>query len=417
MRNTMTRWKQDKFYLSTFDPMRHDATPAQAEEFIRLTREAGFNLVEFTFRDRAQVTTALEACEKAGVASIVQDPCFGGVGSGSFENSPFKGGRCLPSEETVREAVTYYRRFSHVLGFYVWDEPQATAFADCRRNTDLFRAIAPDKLAFSVIYPSYGVYTWKDTSALDWTDNGYTRYVNGYLETVDPDVFSMDYYAFYMNRRTEDIRHCDLWRDLGYCRKRALELNKPQWFYYQGHGEFVASDDAIAEMTPEKVQMQMYAALAYGVKQLSCFCSSPLLFDGYVKNARFYEPIRTINGRICRLGNELLDKTPLKIYHSGLEADYVPLYFLDDITADGVIAAASPDLVIGRLTDDAGRVYLMVSNLSFSAPRDAVLSLAAPYAAEAFDEDTGVYAPPVTTDSLSFTLSAGHGRLFRLTQR
>ena len=72
--------------------------------------------------------------------------------------------------------------------------------------------------------------------------------------------------------------------------------------------------------------------------------------------------------------------------------------------------------MIGRRADDAGRAYLMVSNLSFEESRDAVLTLAAPYAAEGFDEDAGVYVPLGTTGELSFTLSPGHGRLFRLTR-
>ena len=405
----MDRWKQKEFYISTFDPMIHNATPEQAEKFIRWTKEANFNMVEFTFRNREEVTIAVEACEKVGMQSLVQDPCFGGVGSGSF-----LGGRCLPSEETVREAVDYYSRFSQIMGFYVWDEPQATVFEDCRRSTDLFRRLAPDKLAFSVIYPSYGVYTWKDANGMDWSDNGYTRYVNGYLETVDPDVFSMDYYVFYMNRRIHDLRYYDLWRDLGYCRKCALELNKPQWFYYQGHGDFEPKDgDAIAEMNPDKVRVQMYAALSYGVKQLSCFCSSPLLFDGEEKNPRFYEPVKKMNRRIRCIGNELLDKVPVKIYHTGISEEYIPLYFLDRLEEDGVIASAGDELIVGRLEQEDTQ-YLMVTNQRFESSNEGCLTLMTPYRIAVFDEDTGEYTDLGVDTRIFYTLTPGHGQLYRL---
>lgn len=399
----MERWQQKEFYISTFDPFKHDATPEEAEQLIRWTKEANFNLVEFTWRNRAEVTVGVEACEKVGMPTLVQDPTFGGIGDDDRH----------ATEETVREALEYYGKYEHILGYYVWDEPAASVFKPCRALTDLFRRLAPDKLAFSVVFPSYGVYTWA-SSDMDWKNNGYVKYIDGYLETVDPDVFSMDYYVFQMNKGIREVRYYDLWRDLGYCRRRALELGKPQWFYYQGIGDFAPVDgDCLADMTPEKLMVQMYAALSYGVKQLSCFTSVGLIIRDTEKTELF-DAVKEINRRVLNVGNELLDKTPVAIYHTGIDDAYVEPYFLDRLEEDAVIASAGDELILGRLMKDDAQ-YLMVTNQRFVEENSGIIALRTPARIWEYDEDKAVYVDRGVGDTVTYALTPGHGRLYRLT--
>lgn len=400
----MNRWKQKEFIISTFDAMKHDATPEEAEMYMRWTKEANFNLVEFTFRDRQQVTTALDACEKVGIDSLVQDPSFGGIGSTDRQ----------ATEEIVKENLEYYGKYKRVIGFYVWDEPTEAMFQPCRRLTDLFRQLAPDKLAFSVVFPSYGVYNWK-SSDMDWKNNGYVRYIDGYLDTVDPDVFSMDYYVFQMNRKATDLRYYDLWRDLGYCRVKALELNKPQWFYYQGISPFgIPEVHHLSEINAEKIRVQMYAALSYGVKQLSCFTSGGLLFDSKKgEKTHLYEDVKEMNRRILNLGNELLDKQSVKIYHTGVDEEYIAPYFLDRLEEDEVIAAAGDELVLGRLTKEDDQ-YLMVTNQRFMDGNAGSIRLREVAHVYAYDDDTAAYEDLGVTDEIVYDLDKGFGKLYRL---
>ena len=71
------RFQQDTFYISTFNAI-------SSEEHMRAQlqhhKDTGFNLVEFTFKDRETVLRALPICEELGLKSIVQDRDFGGIG-------------------------------------------------------------------------------------------------------------------------------------------------------------------------------------------------------------------------------------------------------------------------------------------------------------------------------------------------
>lgn len=401
----MNRWKQKEFYIGTFDPVHHGVTVEECEQALRLTKEAGFNLLEITWRNREEATVVMEANEKVGIPTLLQDPSFGGIGS----KDPGA------TEETVKENLEYYGKYSTILGYYVWDEPMESTFQACRELTDIFRRLAPDKLAFSVVLPSYGIYNW-ESSDVDWTNNGYIRYIDGYLKTVDPDIFSMDYYVFQINRKATDLRYYDLWRDLGYCRVKALELNKPQWFYYQGISPFCIPDvDCLSEMSAEKYQVQMYAALSYGVKQLSCYTSDGLLIKPgtATEKTHLYDAVKEINRRIMNLGNELLDKESVKIYHTGINEDYLAPYFLDRLEEDEIIAATGDELVLGRLTKDDDQ-YLMVTNQRFLDGNQGVIQLRAPAHVWAFNEDTATYEDLGVMQEIAYDLQPGKGILYRL---
>ncbi|MHB1452593.1 MAG: hypothetical protein ACYCYM_01385 [Saccharofermentanales bacterium] len=342
------RWKQDHFILSTF---------SGGDDFrsLSILKDAGFNLVEFTFKSREAVTKALEACEVLELESLVQDRSFCGIGDSGV----------AATDEIVQEAIDYYSRFRHIMGYYIWDEPFLDCFQKCRNTTDIFRRLAPDKLAFSVVFPSYGVYTWAE-GTYSWEKNEYAEYINEYLKIVDPDVFSMDYYVFQMNADIHELNYYDLWRDLGYCRKMALETDKPLWFYYQGLGLFNPADkNFIADMTPEKIRVQMSASLAYGVKQLSCFCAAGLIFDQNNEKTFMFEHVKEINQEILSLGEYLLDKASYKLYHTGIKNEYLPGYFLDDLAEDDLISEVGDHLIIGRMKDETQQNYLVVVNKEF----------------------------------------------------
>jgi len=393
------RWKQKGFIISTFSGGDNYNT-------LKLLKEANFNMVEFTFKPRETVTRALEACESLQLPSLVQDKSFCGIGNG-FAHA---------DDDIVKEAVDYYSRFKQILGFYVWDEPTHECFEECRNTTDLFRKHAPDKLAFSVVFPSYGVYTWSG-SAYNWEQNTYVQYIDGYLKTVDPDVFSMDHYVFQVNRGIHELKHYTLWKDLGYCRKRALELNKPLWFYYQGLGHFDPPDkkDYIYDMTPAKIRVQMSAALAYGVKQLSCFTAAGLIFDSDGVKTHMYEPVKEINARIQKIGDFLFDKTSTKLYHTDFDAEEAFKYFLDNINEDDLIEEAEKGLILGRFKGAGDSEYLVIVNREFEKRARGVLRLKGIYDIRQFCDESGELIPMSRSNAICYDLAEGSCSVYELT--
>ena len=87
----MTTWKQPRFFISTFKALPHDAggleRPYTLEDYrriVRLTKEAGINLIENAIMSRAEGLQAFEACEAEGMRFLAQnitaDKGYSGMG-------------------------------------------------------------------------------------------------------------------------------------------------------------------------------------------------------------------------------------------------------------------------------------------------------------------------------------------------
>lgn len=402
------RFQQDTFYISTFNAI-------SSEEHMRAQlqhhKDTGFNLVEFTFKDRETVLRALPICEELGLKSIVQDRDFGGIG---FEQDNI----VVTTDEMVQRAAERYAPFKEVLGFYVWDEPAFENFSTCRDTINRFRRFAPDKLGFSVMVPSYGIYAWQANDT--WTgdvpleERPYAKYVRQYIEETDCDVVSVDYYPFAVSKEARLIEN-DMWRDMGCVRKYAKAAGRPFWFYFQGKWDFPASDDVGGiGMTYEKLAVQAYAALAYGVKQLSYFTSSSLVSVTTDAKGPLYDEVKRLNHKMMNLGTFLLHKESDVICHTGLPEDLRQAYFLDG-PEDIAFVRAMPDrLIAGTFTDGTNAKYLMLSNKDFENAVSGELQLDGRYAVSLFDDEDGTLKPLGCADRAAVTLAPGEGRLYVL---
>lgn len=404
-------WKQDKFYISTFNATAGD--PRYMEAQLRHHKDAGFNLIEFTFKSREYVLQALEYCEKLELPSIVQDADFSGIGLDHIVES---------TDESVQQAIKRYAPFSQVLGFYVWDEPGFASFPICRATIDRFRKYAPDKLAFSVMVPSYGIYNWQ-VSNWDAEKNEpleerpFAKYVRQYLAETDVDVASIDYYPYAVKEGASLIVN-DMWRDMGCVRRYAQEAGRPFWFYFQSKGTFELDDNLGSKgMNYEKMAVQTYAALAYGVKQLSYFTSSSAVSCMDDRRGPLFEEVKRLNRRMQHLGDFLFNKTSYKVAHSGLTDEWVQAYFLDPLSDISCIQSMPDGLIVGSFKDTevpGDTQYLLLSNKDYEQEVSGQLQLDRIYNVSTLDEDTGEVKPLAMTDAVSLRLGKGEGQLLIL---
>lgn len=340
-------WRQPEFILSTFHALGGDTV--RYDDLLAKTRDAGINLVELTFLPLEKLTAALRAAERVGVQVLAEDlSSISGVGD---KYPAF-------SEETVRNTVNALKGSPVLAGYYIWDEPYEKDFHKTRELRDLVKKYDAKRLAFSVIFPSYGVYTW-EKGDYQWSDNSYPRYVDNYLKTVDPEVMSFDYYPFRANRDSTSLLNNDLWRDFGYVRKKAMEYNKPLWFYFQAIG---MQKEEKSIMDIPRISAQMYAALAYGVRGLSYYNSAGALLDGEGNRTVLYEELKRLNRNIRYLGDFLLDKQSEHIYHTGIAPGNNALYYLDAMTDSNLLEDAPANLVIGVFRGTGSTRYLLVAN-------------------------------------------------------
>ena len=404
-------WKQKQFYISTFNATAGD--PKYTEAQLRYHKEAGFNLIEFTFKSREYVLQALPYCEKLGLASLVQDEELAGIGLDHMVES---------TDESVQRVVELYKPFPHVMGFYVWDEPGLAAFPVCRATIERFRRYAPDKLAFSVMVPSYGIYNWQ-VSNWDAQNNDpleerpFARYVRRYLAETDVDVASVDYYPYAVKAGASLIVN-DLWRDMGCVRRYAQEAGRPFWFYFQSKGTFELDDNEGSRgMSYEKMAVQTYAALAYGAKQISYFTSSSAVSRMDDQPGPLFEEVKRLNRRMQHLGDFLFHKVSRKVAHSGLAEEWTEPYFLDPLSEISCVRRLPDALIVGYFEDEepsGGRQYLLVCNKDYEREADGELQLDRPYEVSFLDEDTGDTVSVGVTDSLPLHLRRGEGRLWIL---
>ena len=310
------------------------------------------------FLSRENLNSALKIAEEVGVKVLAQDlASFCGRGS---EIPAF-------TEESVAKEVNLLRKYEMLEGYYVWDEPHQKDFAEVRRLQDLFKKYDPQHLAFSVIYPSYGIYTWKD--------GAYPIYVDSFLKTVDPDIFSFDYYPFMTY--SDSLVNNDIWKDFGYIRKKALEYNKPLWFYFQA----VGFKPVHVKLNLERIRAQMYAALTYGVKGLSYYYENKngVLLDTLFNPSEMYPDLKHLNVEVKNLGNFLYTKQSEKIYHTSDNIDkFAGPFFLDMLKESDLIKSAPKNLVIGVFGDSGEKKYVLISNLSHTNGVNGKLELKKP---------------------------------------
>ncbi|RZM22819.1 MAG: hypothetical protein EOO88_28210 [Pedobacter sp.] len=293
-------WKQTEFILSSFFALPGSGNATDYRKILNRTKAAGLNRVELTFLSKEALEIALNVAEEVGMRTIVQDTkSFSGVADASPA--------LIKSEIVAR--VEYLKRFSMLDGYFVWDEPFEKDFEKVKAINAILKEADPSRLAYSVIFPSYGVYNWT-AGAYTWDDNSYTRYVNGYLDQVNPEIFSFDYYPYRTNVSSVNLIENDMWRDFGYIRKMAIAREKKLWCYIQAVN-LITGQTSIINL--ERIRAQMYGALAYGVKGLSYYNSYGSLLDDVFEKTTMYDDLTILNNDVKNIGNVLFERKAEKL--------------------------------------------------------------------------------------------------------
>jgi len=352
-------WKQKQFFLSTFRSGENNWSFSIYERAYRNLKEAGINLLENAFLGGSNMHRALQSAETVGIQCLAQD---GNTFSGIFEKYP-------PNDDSMMlDIVRELNQYKTLEGYYVWDEPEEQNLEKFKSVCSFFKRTDPARLVFMAFLPSYSKYNWSSNHA-NWENDPYMRYIENFLE-ADLDVVSFDYYPFFNS--IVSINESYLWRDMGYLRKRALELNKPFWYYFQA----VPLNTGLANLPIVNMKVQMYSALAYGVSALSYFHAlNDVIVDNVGNKASRFNDIKAMNQEVVNLGNFLFGKTSSKLYHTGVSADKIVGYFIDSLAADDLIQSLPNGVIAGVFTDCSTMKYLVIANKNFTGTLTGTLAL------------------------------------------
>lgn len=387
------KFVQKEFYISTFRAVHFGGEEEKYRRIIKATKEVGINLIENAILSREDCLLSAKICEEQGInffiSNITNDKGFTGMGDRVPE----------VNEELVKFVVNEVKHYKYLLGYYIWDEVTPNKFATCRTIKEYFNKYDPTRLAFSLVFPSYGEYKWG--SSIE--DSPYYNYVSDYIKEVNPDVLSMDYYA--LKSANSSIIKSDLWRDMGLFRLKSIETGKPFWWYFQGYD---MADGTVGHMTRAKLAVQMYSGIAYGAKTVSYFQSLGALTTEFGEKTSLYDDAKALHVEVKNVGNLMFDKKSLYIYHFGLNDKLNKLYFLDDISQSKYIMGAPNNTIVSIFGDSGNAKYIMVVNKDHSNPVRGNLSFKSEFDVDGYDKKNNTFKR-IFDNALSVFMEIGPG--------
>lgn len=356
--------------------------------------------------DAAQMRGIREAgCNLAGIVpqvnlDLVRDAglkCF--VTSGethvSDENAR------LPDDEIetrVKALVASVAAHPAVFGYYLRDEPGASAFDGLGRWTRAFEKASPGVPSYINLFPNYA-------SPAQLGVPTYEEYLERYLATVKPPVLCYDHYAL-MDDGT--LRH-GYFQNLEAVRAAALKHSVPFWNVVLSNAHF-----HYAEPSPAGLRFQAYTTLAYGGRGIAYFTYfAPEIgnyrlapVDQFGDRTPTWDMLRNVNLQIHRLGPAYLKLKSVNVFHH----PNVPEGCSAIATAKHVAEVTGGDLLVGEFEDADGNPWAMVVNKDLHRSTAFSIRFRAPGAVRMVNPYTGAESSWVGENNW---LAAGQGMLMR----
>ena len=163
----------------------------------------------------------LVACEKLGLKAIVYpDESLGLTQPEQLSDEQI--------EKSVRTLVEQTKDSPACVGYFLRDEPGAAQFAYLGKIVAAIRRVAPGKLAYINLFPSYATEGAPGISQLE--AKSFTDYLERYVAEVKPQFLSYDNYMVeYSNDLRDRMTGASYFRDLLEVRRVAQEHGLPFW--------------------------------------------------------------------------------------------------------------------------------------------------------------------------------------------
>ena len=354
----------------------------------QLYKDAGFNILSGLYErdpiDRSEIVKAFKLCDEFGLKYFITDLKF----------------RCDSQGGTVaNKSQEYYNNLMNNLwyldepafaGIAMKDEPSAKDLDDMGKVNIALKAKTDGKIAYTTLFPnkvaSNRLYL-DDNSGTEWEK--YCRYVEKYLNVVDPDVLCYDYYAFFKKGGTLDNTYNasdldtvkrnagksnmeDYWLSLSYFSNLAKEHNVPMWVS-------VATRDHNRKTLHyyKQINWQVNTSLAYGAKGIQYYHywtlmggTGPEDWDNLTRGGMttvngtphdVYYQIKKINQNI-----KMVDDVLMVSDHKGLirygAVDFI-IQEKDLLYGYDVLSSVSGgDAIVGCFDNNGKSVYYIVNN-------------------------------------------------------
>ena len=282
----------------------------------------------------------------------------------------------------LQQFVDFNARYA-LSGIQVGDEPGFMQLPEYGAKVAELKTAFPNALVWSNALPSYS----RQQDLWDRTGNttpppGYSwsQYVDDYIAAIRPDVMMWDYYPYARSPLPGVIppqRIKPAWfSDMMTIRQKSQAAGLPYWGFVQSGYEV----DWGRTPSESDMRMNMFSMLTTGFSGMEHFVYRATPFDGLIRADRTTTPLydysATASVAVTNLGNvtKNLRSSDVRFVPGGLAGTNPTPAGLTNWSqgagGDSLIQrievldiGAAKDGLVGYFTDDAGRQFLMLTNL------------------------------------------------------
>lgn len=314
----------------------------------------------------------------------------------------------IDREAIAAEVTSLRENYSHIVGFFVWDEPRIDEFEQVRHISQLVTETDPTAATLCCLLPGYdSKYNWYTRDP----QLHYTAYIPSFIETVRPNLLTMDYYPFQQYGLGTNMRDNGFWKDIGYLTSCAQQEGIPYWQWISGLHEW--TEGRSDQMTMRHMKMQVNGSLVYGVKGIVIFNANQCIITNELEKAEKYDDMAQLNQETINIGNLLFNAERTAVYHS---SNYTDPY-LDDVS-ESVLIASIPQKgngIVVSVFSEGDKTYVVVVNKNHIVGVFGTIELKNTHTVAVFDALENTMGAGVPSDRIDYDLEAGGIQVFRLT--
>ncbi|MBE6687960.1 MAG: hypothetical protein E7588_01635 [Ruminococcaceae bacterium] len=360
--NPVRPWKQDKFIFSAFNGVTDEN---QKIGFLN-AQEAGFNMLEFGWATSEELDRAIPIAEEVGMDIMIQDwRHFGG-----FQETREK----VIDMADLEEYVKFTKKYRHIVGYYVWDEPYYQSDIEkARAQVDIMEKLDPERLPFVVAIPSYN-------KEYRYENDLFDEYMDRYCKTIEPNVLSLDFYCIRGLNETDQIDQKNIYKDLFVMRRLCRQKKMPMWFYFQSSGDLSVVDGSMLGVNFRHIRDQVYLSLLYGTKGLQYYnITNGIVCRADGSKGEYFEDVKKLNRQILMWSPVLMSVESDAVYHSPEVLKDDPKFrsnYCDNIADSGIFDGELPNRIsAAEFSDCEGNKYIMIMNRDYIRRRPAEIKL------------------------------------------
>ena len=387
---------QDSFFpLMPYEPMHGFRKRIEHPYGARSMVDCHFSLAGFGLRED------LPEMERLGLRTILWPA------GGFIDRKKWDSFTPAEAEAIMRQAIADGGDSPAILGYFISDEPGASAFPALAAAVRAVEQYAPGKLAYINLFPDYA----NPRKQLHTKD--FREYVERFCEEVRPPILSWDNYAvLYGKDQKYRERNKSYYGNLLEMRRASVKYGIPFW-------QIVSSLQIRPSTTPPSpanLLLQAWTTLAAGGQGVTWYeyfhrgeryDYEPI--DRHGKKTATWQYMQMVNRQLRAVGPWMKRLTSTGVHFAGT----APADGLPGLPGKLVTGATGGSLMIGEFTHIDGSPYLCVVNVDLTKSVKFTLRLAdGRRASHVVSHEEGTLVPFHYTGGM--WLSAGQGVLLRL---